>query len=102
MTPIKDIKPTNIQAFDAISGQVISLSWGIRHNLHKFARARVHELHVFDYDKVSIIQHKPPKLKGTTKLYESKFDVILSSGKKIKHSVCGISLTKDSYVPHIT
>lgn len=100
MTPFKGIKPVNYREFSGETGQVINLSWGIKRSLHLLARSLVHDLHVFDYDGVTIIQHKPPKLKGTTKFYESKFDVLLVTGKKVKYSVSGISLTRD-YKPFI-
>ena len=101
MTSIKEIKATNIYGFSGETGAVVHLSWGTKNALHKFVRAHISPLHVFDYDKVTIIQHKPPKLKGTVKLYESKFDVLLMAGKKVKHSMSNISLEKDTYRPHI-
>lgn len=102
MTSLKEIKATDIQGFSGETGAVVNLSWGIKNALHKFVREHVSPLHVFDYDKVTIIQHKPPKLKGTVKLYESKFEVLLMSGKKVKHSMASISLEKETYRPYIS
>ena len=101
MTPIKAFGPKNVVSYSAETGEVIHLSWATKNLLHKMARSLISPLHVFDYDTVSIIQHKPPKLTGTVKLYESTFDVLLSSGKKVKYSVSSISLTKDGYRPYI-
>ena len=101
MTAVKDIKVTEIQCFDSDTKEVISLSWGIKDTLHKMARKTVHPMHVFDYDKVVIMKTNPPKLKGTVKLYEASYAVLLMSGKKIKHSLNGISLAKEGYRPFI-
>ena len=96
----KKINPLDYRGFSGETGQVVNLSWGIKRSLHMLVSSLIHPLHVFDYEGVTIIQHKPPKLKGTTKLYESKFDVLLVTGKKVKYSVSGISLTRD-YKPFI-
>ena len=45
-------------------------------------------------------EYKVVKPFGTTKLYESTFDVLFMSGKKIRYSVCGIALTRE-YKPHL-
>ena len=100
MTPLKEIKPTDINCICGAGSSIIYLSWGIKNTLHKMARATVHPLHVFDYDNVVIIKNDPVKLKGTVKLYEASYDVLLRSGKKVRHSLCNISLTKE-YRPHI-
>ena len=82
------------------TGQVTNLSYPLRYKLHNFAKARLHPLHIFTYDSMHITQHKQVKTTGTTKLYESTFDVLFMSGKKIRHSVCNIALTRE-YKPYI-
>ena len=82
------------------TGEITNLSIHMRHKLYTFAKARLHPLHIFTYDSMHITQHKQVKPTGTTKLYESTFDVLFMSGKKIRHSVCNISVTRE-YKPYI-
>ena len=95
-----DLNLTTQVTAQLATGEVTNLSVGMRHRLFNFAKNRIHPMHIFDFDKMHIVQHKVVKPIGTTKLYESTYDVLFMSGKKIRYSVCGIAVTRE-YKPHL-
>lgn len=87
----------DIICFDASNGEVHNLSYYNKHHIHILVRSLISPLHVFDYDQVIInINWKDKK-----KLYKATYDVLLLNNRKVKYSVCGITLTQGDYVARL-